>query len=68
MVKQLIPWPEIRTTVNEDFTQKVPLKQEYDFKDMWYLDTIQAEPIFKYQAKLISQKKSKGIVDIGCRH
>jgi trans-aconitate methyltransferase len=68
MVKQTIPWPEIRTTVEEDFTQKVPLKQDYDFQDMWYLDTKQAEPIFKYQAELISQKQSKGIVDIGCRH
>tara|TARA_B100000900_G_C20599924_1_gene725047 strand:+ start:1061 stop:1684 length:624 start_codon:yes stop_codon:yes gene_type:complete len=63
-----IPWPNIQTQFNEDGARKVPLKEDYAFEDMWYLDTEQAVPIFKLQADIIKQNNSKGIVDVGCRH
>ena len=63
-----IPWPNIQTKFEEGGARKVPLKEDYAFKDMWYLDTEQAEPIFKVQADIIKERQSKGIVDVGCRH
>ncbi len=63
ILKQSIPWPKITTK-----TGKVPLMKEYAMKDMWYLDTIQAKPIFEKQADIIIENGFKGIVDIGCRH
>ena len=63
-----IPWPEIRTAFDTEGKHRVPLKEDYAMKDMWYLDTDNAEPIFKFQADLITKRQSKGIVDVGCRH
>tara|TARA_Y100000114_G_scaffold59218_1_gene54179 strand:+ start:3752 stop:4375 length:624 start_codon:yes stop_codon:yes gene_type:complete len=63
-----IPWPNIQTKFEEGGARKVPLKEDYAFKDMWYLDTKQAEPIFKVQADIIKERQSTGIVDVGCRH
>jgi SAM-dependent methyltransferase len=64
-----IPWPNIRTQVNEDTARrKVPLQEDYAFNDMWYLDTKEAQSIFEFQATLIKEHRSKGIVDVGCRH
>ena len=33
-----IPWPNIQTKFEEGGARKVPLKEDYAFKDMWYLD------------------------------
>ena len=64
-----VPWPNIKTNINpDDGTQKVPLKEEYDFVDMAYLDTPEAYELFELQADIIIKKKCKGIVDVGCRH
>jgi len=60
-----IPWPDIHI---KDGVGKVPLKENYAFEDMWYLDTPQARPIFEKQADIIIERQSKGIVDVGCRH
>lgn len=64
-LSQEIPWPDITITNDKG---KVPLRENYAFKDMWYLDTPQAKPIFEKQADIIIEKQSKGIIDIGCRH
>jgi trans-aconitate methyltransferase len=61
-----VPWPDLGLFTVENV--KVPLKEDYAFEDMWYLDTKQAAPIFKTQADIITKYNSKGIVDIGCRH
>jgi 2-polyprenyl-3-methyl-5-hydroxy-6-metoxy-1,4-benzoquinol methylase len=61
-----VPWPVIKTKIEEG--QKVPLQENYEFNDMWYLDTPQAYPIFEAQADIIIKKQCKGIVDVGCRH
>lgn len=60
-----IPWP-----VLDEHEEKieVPLREDYKFEDMWYLDTPEAYPIFEVQADIIIKHQSKGIVDIGCRH
>lgn len=63
-----VPWPDIRTAENEEGARRVPLKEDYAMKDMWYLDTKEAAPIFSYQAELCKHWNSKGIVDVGCRH
>lgn len=63
-----IPWPNIRTEKNEKGFQKVPLQENYSMEDMWYLDTNEASLIFSYQAELVKNWQSKGIVDVGCRH
>lgn len=63
-----IPWPNIRTEVDDNNIRPVPLHEEYSFSDMAYLDTPEAKPIFETQANIIIKNKSKGIVDIGCRH
>ena len=60
-----IPWPDIHI---KEGVGRVPLKEDYAFEDMWYLDTPQARPIFEKQADIIIEKQSKGIIDIGCRH
>ena len=61
-----VPWPDLGLFIDENV--KVPLREDYLFEDMWYLDTEQAAPIFKTQADIITKYNSKGIVDVGCRH
>ncbi len=61
-----IPWPTIKLSTDDRMV--VPLKEEYTFHAMWYLDTPEAKPIFERQADIIIEKQSKGIVDIGARH
>ena len=61
--KKSIPWPNITTK-----TGKVPLMKRYALRDMSYLDTLQAQPIFEKQANIIVENNYKGLVDIGCRH
>jgi len=58
-----VPWPKIGTTSGE-----IPMKRRYALRDMSYLDTIEARPIFETQADIIIKNNYKGIVDIGCRH
>jgi 2-polyprenyl-3-methyl-5-hydroxy-6-metoxy-1,4-benzoquinol methylase len=61
-----VPWPEIKTKI--DNGQRVPLKEDYEFSDMSYLDTPEAYELFETQANIIIEKQCKGIVDVGCRH
>ena len=61
-----VPWPVIKTKI--DNGQKVPLKEEYTFDDMAYLDSPEAYELFETQADIIIAKQCKGIVDVGCRH
>jgi len=61
-----IPWPIIHKQTDTEIV--VPLIEDYNFDDMWYLDTPQAKLIFEKQADIIIEKQSKGIIDIGCRH
>ena len=63
---KVVPWPEIKTKI--DNGQKVPLKEDYAFNDMAYLDSEQAFKLFETQADIIIKKQCKGIVDVGCRH
>jgi|TARA_R110000851_G_scaffold93340_1_gene203378 SAM-dependent methyltransferase len=63
-----IPWPNIRTDVNINNKQPVPLHEDYAMNDMWYLDTEEAYPLFEKQAMIIKDQKYKGIIDVGCRH
>jgi len=58
-----IPWPNITTKTGE-----IPMKRQYGLRDMSYLDTLEAKPIFEKQAEIIIKNNYKGIVDIGCRH
>ena len=58
-----VPWPKIGTTSGE-----IPMKRRYALRDMSYLDTLEARPIFETQADIIIKNNYKGIVDIGCRH
>jgi len=58
-----IPWPNITTKTGE-----IPMKRQYSLRDMSYLDTLEAKPIFEKQAEIIIKNNYKGIVDIGCRH
>ncbi len=59
-----VPWPRLP----EDVPSDVPLKKEYLFRSMDYLDTPEAEPIFQTQADIIVKHQYKGIIDVGCRH
>mgnify|MGYP003627964755 FL=1 len=61
-----VPWPEIKTKI--DNGQKVPLKEDYEFSDMAYLDSPEAYELFETQANIVIEKQCKGIVDVGCRH
>ena len=61
-----VPWPEIKTKIENG--QRVPLKEDYEFSDMSYLDTPEAYELFETQANIIIEKQCKGIVDVGCRH
>jgi len=61
-----MPWPRLPDSFDEEV--KVPLKEEYLFRSMDYLDTEEALPIFEIQADIIIDNGYKGIVDIGCRH
>jgi hypothetical protein len=64
-----IPWPKIHNLVID--TQEkvnVPLQENYTMEDMWYLDTLEARPIFEKQAKIIKTHNYKNILDVGCRH
>ena len=61
--KKSIPWPTITTK-----TCEIPMKRKYGLRDMSYLDTLQARPIFEKQAEIIIKNNYKGLVDIGCRH
>ena len=58
-----VPWPKIGTISGE-----IPMKRRYALRDMSYLDTLEARPIFETQADIIIKNNYKGIVDIGCRH
>ena len=58
-----VPWPKIGTMSGE-----IPMKRRYALRDMSYLDTLEARPIFEKQADIIIKNNFKGIVDIGCRH
>ena len=58
-----VPWPKIGTMSGE-----IPMKRRYALRDMSYLDTLEAKPIFETQADIIIKNNYKGIVDIGCRH
>ena len=58
-----VPWPKIGTLSGE-----IPMKRRYALRDMSYLDTLEARPIFEKQADIIIKNNYKGIVDIGCRH
>ena len=59
-----MPWPRLP----EDVPSDVPLKKDYLFRSMDYLDTPEARPIFKTQSDLIIKHSYKGIIDVGCRH
>jgi trans-aconitate methyltransferase len=61
--KKSIPWPTITNKSGE-----IPMERKYGLRDMSYLDTLQAKPIFEKQADIIIKNNYKGIVDIGCRH
>ena len=61
--KKSIPWPSITNKSGE-----IPMERKYGLRDMSYLDTLQAKPIFEKQADIIIKNNYKGIVDIGCRH
>ncbi len=67
-----VPWPKIHKLDNlvKDSTEKVnvPLQENYSMEDMWYLDTPEAYPLFETQARLITERKYKNILDVGCRH
>ena len=62
-ISKEVPCPKIVTTSGE-----IPMKRRYAFRDMSYLDTLEARPIFETQADIIIKNDFKGIVDIGCRH
>ena len=62
-ISKEVPWPKIGTTSGE-----IPMKRRYALRDMSYLDTLEARPIFETQADLVIKNNFKGIVDIGCRH
>ena len=62
-ISKEVPWPKIITTSGE-----IPMKRRYAFRDMSYLDTLEARPIFETQADIVIKNNFKGIVDIGCRH
>ena len=51
--KKSIPWPTIGTKTGE-----IPMKRKYGLRDMSYLDTLQARPIFEKQADIIISIKS----------
>ncbi len=62
-ISKEVPWPKIGTMSGE-----IPMKRRYALRDMSYLDTLEAKPIFEKQADIIIKNNFKGIVDIGCRH
>ena len=62
-ISKEVPWPKIGTLSGE-----IPMKRRYAFRDMSYLDTLEARPIFETQANIVIKNNFKGIVDIGCRH
>ena len=62
-ISKEVPWPKIGTTSGE-----IPMKRRYALRDMSYLDTLEARPIFETQADLVIKNNFRGIVDIGCRH
>ena len=61
--KKSILWPTITNKSGE-----IPMERKYGLRDMSYLDTLQARPIFEKQAEIIIKNNYKGLVDIGCRH
>lgn len=61
-----MPWPRIGTRDIRGPVE-VPLKKEYLFRSMDYLDTEEARPIFDTQKDIIIKNNFKGIVDVGCR-
>ena len=62
-ISKEVPWPKIVTDSGE-----IPMKRRYAFRDMSYLDTLEARPIFETQADIVIKNGFKGIVDVGCRH
>lgn len=61
-----MPWPRIGTKDIKGSIE-IPLKKEYLYRSMDYLDTPEARPIFDVQRDIIIKNKFKGIVDVGCR-
>ena len=47
-ISKEVPWPKIVTDSGE-----IPMKRRYAFRDMSYLDTIEARPIFETQSDII---------------
>ena len=73
-----VPWPRLTQqhldTVlldhyNEDLKMyKVPLHKVYSHQAMDYLDSKQAQPLFRHQAEFIVKNNCKTILDVGSRH
>jgi len=61
------PWPRIETDYHGSRVE-IPLKEEYRFRSMDFLDSKEALPIFEIQADMIMEQGIKSIVDVGCRH
>lgn len=61
------PWPRIQCE-DPGGTFSIPLKEEYLFRTMDFLDSTEALPIYTKQADLIIEHNIKRIVDCGCRH
>ena len=49
-ISREVPWPKIVTDSGE-----IPMKRRYAFRDMSYLDTLEARPIFETQAESLNQ-------------
>lgn len=64
---QGIPWPRIETDYH-GHSQEIPLKTEYRFRTMDFLDSPEAMPIFELQADFIERLGIKRIIDCGSRH
>lgn len=62
-----IPWPRIETD-DPGYRFEIPLKTEYRFRTMDFLDSPEAMPIFDLQADFIERLGIKRIVDCGSRH
>ena len=62
-----VPWPRIHQP-DQSGRYQVPLKTEYRFRSMDYLDSPEAQPIFELQADFIEREGIKRIIDCGSRH
>ena len=52
-ISKEVPWPKIGTLTGE-----IPMKRRYAFRDMSYLDTLEARPIFETQADIVINSKT----------